>query len=207
MKKIVLAAILLGFTLPAVAQQAAQPAQDEVVVVKKSDLTAEQLAKVKLQEVSNQLGAYKEYAEMGRGVGLAVGESLRGVKDVVLDFSKTDVGKYTMFLIAWKIMAKDIINMGNQVFGYLVGVPTLFIGALILVWSYRRQCVPRRVLIKKTKDESQWAIFTPNGKLVNLGDEESVTNIEARAIWALGHVAVGVVFFLFCSVMIFGCGK
>jgi len=64
--------ILLVFAASIFAQQTTQPAE-ETVTIKKSDLTAKQLAKVQTKAMVDQLGAYKEYAEMGRGVGLAVG--------------------------------------------------------------------------------------------------------------------------------------
>ncbi|MEK7135453.1 MAG: hypothetical protein AAB780_01985, partial [Patescibacteria group bacterium] len=156
--------MLVFLVVPALAQQPAPPAaSEETVVVRKSDLTAEQVAKLQQQQVKETLGAYREYAEMGRGVGLAVGESLKAVKDVAVDLSQTDVGKVTMFLIAWKVMAKDVIGMGDMLFGYIVGIPLLFVGGLVWLWSYNRQCVPRRVLVEKTKEGNQkWEVFVPN---------------------------------------------
>ena len=205
MKKLLLALLLVGF---AVFAQSTVGQQDEMVVIKKSDLTADQKAKVQMQETAAQLGQYKEYAEMGRGVGLAIGETLRGVKDVAVDFSKTDVGKFAMFLIAWKIMAKDIMSMGDTVFGYLVGIPLLFIGGVVLVWSYRKQCFPRRVLIENSKEKGKrWAIVAPNGQVfqVNFGTEREpdVLKMEGQSSWAWGHVICGVVWILICSIMIF----
>lgn len=41
----------------------------------------------------------------------------------------------------------------------MIGVP-LFIAALtIWVWSYRRNCISHRVLVKKTKDEMVWKVI------------------------------------------------
>ena len=169
MRKSVLSSVLtmLLLAVPVFAQQTTQQTVEETVVVKKSDLTAEQLAKVQHQEVVDKLGAYKEYAEMGRGVGLAVGESLKAVKDVAVDLSNTNVGKFTMFLIAWKVMAKDVIGMGDVVFGYMVGIPLLFVGGAVLLWSYRRQCIPRRVLVESTKEGKKWEMFVPNTNKVD----------------------------------------
>ena len=207
MRKSVLSSVLtmLLLAVPVFAQQTTQQTVEETVVVKKSDLTAEQLAKVQHQEVVDKLGAYKEYAEMGRGVGLAVGESLKAVKDVAVDLSNTNVGKFTMFLIAWKVMAKDVIGMGDVVFGYMVGIPLLFVGGAVLLWSYRRQCIPRRVLVESTKEGKKWEMFVPNTNKVDMGDRRAPKLVEARGIWAWGHVGVAAVFLIFCSVMIFGC--
>lgn len=197
-----IASVIALFSSPAFAQQQAASAPEDTVVMKKSDLTSEQLAKVQQQQVKEMLGAYREYAEMGRGVGLAVGESLKAVKDVAVDLSQTDVGKFTMFLIAWKVMARDVVGMGDMVFGYLVGIPLLFIGGIMLLWSYYKQCIPRRVLIKHTKDGGkEWQMFVPNEVELNVEGSK----IQTRNIWAIGHVVVAILFLLFCSVMIFGC--
>lgn len=207
MKTKVLYVLLLAvFVVTPPVASAQQP--EETVVIKKSDLTKEQLAKVQKEEITSQLGAYKEYAEMGRGVGLAVGESLKAVKDVALDFSKTDVGKYTMFLIAWKVMAKDVIDvvtkMGDQFFGYLIGPPVLLIGGLVLIWSYRRQCLPRRMLIEKTKEGKKWAIIAPNGEKVDIGDTRPHM-VSGRSVWAVGHAVAALVLIAVCSMMTFSC--
>lgn len=195
--------LLIGFTHSVSAQQ---QTQEETVVVKKSDLTADQLAKVQSQQIKETLNQYSEYAEMGRGIGLAVGESLKAVKDVAVDFSKTEVGKFTMFLIAWKIMAKDIIDMGDKIVGYLLGFPLFFIGGMVMIWSYRRQCLPRRVLIKHTKEGGkEWAIISPNGEKVDISDTSTPHYVEGRSAWAVGHVIVSVIFFLLVSLLTFGC--
>ena len=202
MKKIrgiLVAVLVLGMTLPAFAQQVATP-QEETVVMKKTDLTTEQLAKVQSQQIKETLGAYAEYAEMGRGVGLAVGESLKAVKDVAVDLSNTNVGKFTMFLIAWKVMAKDVLDMGDTVFGYLVGIPFLVISLLLCALSYYRQCMPRRVLIEKGPGLLIWRskkfeIFDP----AKLGGD--VTQGE-RVIF---HGITAVILILIGSIMTFGC--
>lgn len=206
---ILVAVLLLGTALPVLAQQqtSTQTAnQDEMVVMKKSDLTADQLAKVQRDQTMETLGTYKEYAEMGRGIGLAVGESLKAVKDVAVDFSRTEVGKFTLFLIAWKVMAKDVIDMGDKVMGYFLGVPLFFIGGVVLLWSYRRQCLPRRVLIEKTKDGARkWAMVAPNGTLVDISeDPRKPQMVEGRSVWAVGHVVVGLVFFFLVCTLTFG---
>ena len=192
--------LLVGFALPALAQQQASQLQNETVVMKKSDLTTEQLAKIQSQQVKETLGVYAEYAEMGRGVGLAVGESLKAVKDVAVDLSNTNVGKFTMFLIAWKVMAKDILDMGDTVFGYLIGIPFLTIGLLLCAVSYYRQCVPRRVLVEKGPGLWVWRskkfeIFDPAKRESKLGQDDQV------AI----HGIAAVVLIIIGSIMTFGC--
>ena len=192
--------LLVGFALPALAQEQTSQSQNETVVMKKSDLTTEQLAKVQSQQVKETLGAYAEYAEMGRGVGLAVGESLKAVKDVAVDLSNTNVGKFTMFLIAWKVMAKDILDVGDKVFGYLVGIPFLTFSLLLCAVSYYRQCVPRRVLVEKGPGLWIWRskkfeIFDPAKREGKLGQDDQVF---VHGIAAMVLIIIG-------SFMTFGC--
>lgn len=182
---------LLAFT-PALAQQ------DETVVVKKSDLTADQLKKLETQNITNQLGTYKEWAEIGKGVGYAVKESLSAVKDTAVDFSKTDVGKYTMFLVAWKIMAKDVISVGDMFVGYLVGIPLLTVGLCVLVWSYRRQCVVRRVVTEEGPGFWIWRsrkyeVYDPANR------ENSMDQSDLIGI----HAVAAVVLIAICCLMMF----
>lgn len=206
MRRVFVAVLMLTIAVPAFAQQTpATPVENETVTIKKSELTSEQLAKVQHDELKEKLGNYKEYAEMGRGVGLAVGESLKAVKDVAVDFSKTDVGRFTMFIIAWKVMAKDVIDMGDTIFGYIVGIPFLFLGSLVMLWSYRRQCLPRRICIEKTKEGKKWAIIAPNGERVDVGDASKPHYVEGRAIWAICHYVGYALFFLASCTLIFGC--
>lgn len=208
MKKFVASVVFLALfavlAAPAMAQQVqtAAPASEETVTLKKSDLTPEQAQRLEQGKIVAQLGAYKEYAEMGRGIGLAVGESLRSVKDVVVDFSKTDVGRFTLFLVAWKVMAKDVLEMGDQVVGYVFGPILFMVVGSVLIWSYRRQCLPRQVLLKKTKEGKEYAWLLPNGTLIDIG-EKRVVEVPARNAWAMWHAGLFVGLTIFCAMIVF----
>lgn len=176
----------------------------ETVTVRKSDLTADQLKKLETDRITQQLGQYKEWSEMGRGIGIAVKDSLYAVKDVAIDFSKTDVGKFTLFLVAWKIMAKDVLSMGDMVVGYLVGIPLLFTGMIVLIWSYRRQCLPQRILIEDSKEKGKkWGILSPNGEVSNWGSDSAPDMVSDRSAWAVGHAVVGFVWLGVCCAIMF----
>lgn len=204
--KSVASILVLVFCVSSSANAQQATSGDEMVTVKKSDLTTEQQAKIENKQVVEQLSAYKEYAEIGKGIGAAVGESLRSVKDVAIDFSQTPVGKFTLFLIAWKVMAKDVIAMGNKIVGYGLGIPLFFISGVVLVWSYRRQCFPRRVLVEKTAEGKKWAMFTPDGRLISAESTEDMEKeIARRTDWAAGHVIVALIAVVICSIITFGC--
>lgn len=196
--------LIVIFALPAFAQITNQ---DEKIVVKKSDLTAEQLEKVQAREkIDTVKEVASEVSSWGKEAGVAFNAFVGTLTDQTVRLSSTEVGKFAMFMIAWKVMAKDVIGMGDMVVGYLVGVPLLFVGCAVLIWSYRRQCLPRRMLIEKTKDGGRkYAIIAPNGEKVDIGDQYHPEIVEGRSVWAVGHVIVGALFIIACSIMIFGC--
>ena len=189
--------------MPVCAQQS-QPSSDETVVVKKSDLTPEQVKKIQSQAITDQLKQYREWSDLGAGIGIAVRDSLTAVKDVAVDFSKTDVGKFTLFMVAWKIMAKDILSMGNQVMGYLVGIPFFIFSMLAVVWSYQRQCMKHRVLVKSSKEGKEWTIIDPDDALDKKTDGAEKQHVFfSRSEWAIAHVAVGVLVTLASCFIVF----
>jgi len=114
---------------------AGQQVSDESIVIKKSDLPPELL---KSLETKQQLGKYSDYMAMGKGVGVAVREGLEAVTDTAAKFANTTPGKFTMFLIAYKIIGIDFIKC-------LVGIPLLIVGTIIFIWSYRKNCIPRQI--------------------------------------------------------------
>jgi hypothetical protein len=195
MRKMMIVIVLVFLVaVPLVAQQT-----EETVTIKKSDLTTDQLKKVEAQKITEQLGQYKDWADAGRGVGIAVRESLTAVKDVAVDFSKTDIGKYTMFLVAWKIMAKDIVDLSGKIMGYLVGIPLLAIGLSFMIWSYRRQCVVRSMLIEK--GPGFWIWRQKKYEIYNPADKKGC-KVE-QDDWVLIHLISAAVLIIICCLIIF----
>jgi hypothetical protein len=187
------------FVPPAAAQQqqqqAAQSQQENKILVNESDLTPDQLAKIKVRQ---KMEGYSETVKWGHEIGVAVNETLAALTDNTAKFSETKVGKLAMFLVAWKVMAQDVISMGNRVAGYLVGIPFLAIGLAVVVWSYRRQCVPRRVLVEKGPGfwiwrDKKYEIYDPSKQVGNMEQDE----------WVIAHVIVAIVIVIIASFMIF----
>lgn len=150
MRKLVfLFAMLFAVTITA----NAQTQKKEQMVVNVEDLTPDQVAKIKarneLEGINNKIETYGKWAGMGKEVGTAVREGLVAVKDVTVDFADTDVGRITMGLIIWKVIGEDLK-------GIIFGLPLWIIGMVILLWSYQRVCLRRRVV---TSREGGWWIF------------------------------------------------
>ena len=108
-------------------------------------LTADQMAKyqadLKVAELEKKLQTYGNWVGVGGEIGIAVREGLGAVVDVSEKFGKTDVGRFTMFMIAWKIM-------GDNVFGFLFGTIYFIISTIVFVSIFRRLIRPRRMLVE-----------------------------------------------------------
>lgn len=148
MKKIVFVLSLIvlmtmAFSLKSLAQSSVN--QDDKITVKTSDLTVDQLAKIKAQQeietLQKKLTTYGNWVGVGGEIGAAVKESLNGVVDVADKFGKTDVGRFTMIMVAWKVIGKDIVRM---VLGFLL----ITVMSIFIIKSYKRTCTTHRVCTK-----------------------------------------------------------
>lgn len=52
--------------------------------------------------------AQDKYAAVGRGIGIAVNESLGAINKQAANFAETKVGKLTMLIVAWKVLGEDV---------------------------------------------------------------------------------------------------
>jgi hypothetical protein len=99
----------------------------EKITVNTSDLTIDQLAKIKAEQeietLQKKLDTYGNWVGVGGEIGTAVKEGLTAVVDVADKFGKTDVGKFTLVMVAWKVMGKDIV----RIFLGLIFITTLTI--------------------------------------------------------------------------------
>lgn len=114
MKKLLF--ILISLTMMLYCQQvSAQTRESEKITINTSDLTPEQLDKIKSDEqvkkLQNKLDTYGKWVGVGGEIGTAVKEGLTAVVDVSDKFTKTDVGKFTLIMIAWKVMGEDVVGL------------------------------------------------------------------------------------------------
>lgn len=123
------------------------------IVVDQKDLPPELLEKIRaekeIQMIDERIAQMGEWAGKGKEIGLAVREGLTAVKDVAVDFSETNVGQFTMILIAWEIVSDDVLQVsGNLVKGIILTfIMTIF--SIVMIRSYFKTCIPRKV---KTSD-------------------------------------------------------
>jgi hypothetical protein len=140
MKKVVLAGLvlLIVFAVGAHAEQS----NDDTVTISKSQLTPEQLTKLQQEELEKKVATYGKWVGIGREVGVAVNSSLEAITTQADHFAHTGVGKFTMVLVAWKVI-------GDQAVHLIVGLLEVLLMLPLWIWSYRRFCIPRSMVIKK----------------------------------------------------------
>ena len=97
----------------------------KTVTIPMSQLTQQQLAELEQEELEKKLQQYGNWVGVGGEIGTAVREGLIAVVDVADKAGNTDVGKFTMYLIAWKVVGKDIIRL---FLGFIIAIIiTIFI--------------------------------------------------------------------------------
>lgn len=107
-------------------------AQDSVMVsVPRSALTPQQMAAVEAKSIKDKAEAYGAWVGVGKEVGEAVNSSLSAISDNAAKFADTKVGKFAMFVVAWKVLGSDIL-------GVFYALIIVFVGLPVLIWSYRK---------------------------------------------------------------------
>ena len=178
---------LLAFACCPVSAQTSQQ-----VTVNLSDLTPAQRAQYEAQAViakqEAQLAIYEKKIEqfgdwvgVGGEVGTAINEGLSAVVDVADKFGKTDVGKFTLVLVAWKVMGKDVVRI-------VLGLLFFTILTLLIVRIYRRGVQTRKILIKRTP-QGFWKRNIKEWETVNSdldGEEKLWLSIVLVAAFLIG---------------------
>lgn len=114
-----------------------------------------------------------QWADVGIKIGAALGACAKELNVAVNDFLQTPAGKFTFFMIAWRIMANDIIHVGG-------GLLFLFIG-LMVAWKFYRNWTAGTI----TYDKDKVDIFKRPIKYVTrseLSDNESAAIVGVVAI-------------------------
>lgn len=177
MKKVFLLSIVAMFLSTAIVQ-AQQQGQDEKITVSTKDLTIDQLAKIKaeaeIKTLKSKLDTYGSWVGVGGEIGTAVKEGLTAVVDVSEKFSKTDVGKFTLVMIAWKVMGQDAV-------GLIVGLLFFLTTVTLVTLFFKRITRTRKVLIK----DSGWFKYPKEYKVI----ESDITG-EALAWTYVVYIAV-----------------
>lgn len=149
-----------------------------------------------------------EWVEMGTNMGAAMGGAAKAIlketKDAtfgegvsVVDgidkFSKTDAGRFTMVVVAWKVMGRDAIDLLDRVKNVAIGVPFLIAWTIVFIWFWRKQFTIHSIVRTKT---GQWwnAVYTYE-KVNDDGEWSDAKNFAAfgtAAVYAIATIAIAV---------------
>lgn len=176
------AALFFALVAQAQASQSGSAQQNQMVLVDINQLPPELRAKL------DQQGAYStisEWAGLGKEVGEAFNGGLSALRENVVEFGDTRVGNFTMAIIAWKVAGKDVIDL---IKGPLFGFPAWILSTCVLIWSYRRMCLSRTVLVENSKSTGKkWQVVRPP---LEGGDLQGAALIHG-VIWCLGSLLIG----------------
>jgi len=106
-------------------------------------MQARQAAAVNLESLTPE--KVDRYAQMGKGLGIAINEGLSAVTKNVETFSQTSAGKWLMVLITWKVMGEDAIGLARTAVQWSIGGGLLLVGIPFWIWIVRRNCVQRPI--------------------------------------------------------------
>jgi len=174
--------VVLACVLFAVSALAQQQNQDEMVTVTvpKSSLSVQQQASIQQEHAKTWIGIGKEFGD-------AVNSGLAAVTTQSNNFAQTPVGKITVFLIAWKIL-------GDQITHFIGGTLEILIFLPLWIWSYRRICLPKTLLVRETIGQDKQKI--KEWKVVNDDDRDTEG-------WRQGHWAIAVAMLVVILVTVF----
>jgi hypothetical protein len=144
MKHIAAFVLLLAAAIPALAQETAG---DQIVSVPMKYVSAEGLSHQQSADANKWIG-------LGREIGAATREGLNAVVETAEKFGTTKVGTFVMVMIAWKIMAKDVI-------GIVLGVPLLIGGVCIWIWAMKRLYFGYRIVAEVDGRTKKYADHPP----------------------------------------------
>jgi hypothetical protein len=150
MKKLI--SVILSFVvcLSSFAQET--PKFDEATIAKMSwdELQAYQKT-LKVQQENQKFAVpsaskLQEYAVVGKALGQAFKECWTTVSTDAEKFAQSPAGKWTAFLITWKVMGQDAIDIVKTSVRWSAGGFILLIGVPFFAFLIWRNCITKRQL-------------------------------------------------------------
>lgn len=135
-------------------------------------------AKMKAAPSVNVTDRISEYSEIGQKYGVAMAATAKELGVAANELLDTTVGKVALVLIVWKVMGEELI-------GFLIGVPWLIIGFVCWLYVFRRIVIIES--ITKEPVEGKWW----RKKTVTYRNEDSESAWAVR--WSMFGVLIIVV--------------
>ena len=178
MSVIFVGAVFAQAATPNVVTTNAQGQQQEVLI--KVQQMAPEAPKTSLVVKAN------EWVDFGKNVGTAMDAGLSSLTENANKFAKTDAGKFTMGVIAWKVAGREAVELTNRAVRIVVGIPVLIAVNFLFIWFYRRNFLARKELVER---EGPWYARTKvKWEIVNdesFGEGKSAAAVITGAAWLI----------------------
>lgn len=193
MKRMILVAMAASLlAMPAMAQSAS-PAPAAPASVDVSGLSAAQIAQitadVEAQRASTPVSRAQEVNEwvnIGSGIGSGLAAAARETGQVVNEFAATPVGQLTVFVILFKVMGGDLIQL-------LVGL--LFFGTMIPIWLHLyRKMLPLKITTVYDEATRQRTTTKEPAYTYDSGDAVGISVLAYVGLMAIIAVGLTVIF-------------
>ncbi|MDD5566631.1 MAG: hypothetical protein PHH01_00345 [Patescibacteria group bacterium] len=137
--------------------QSPSPSQgaSEQILVSKSQLPPALLEQI---ETQSKIDTYGKYVGLGKEVGMAINEGLSALSENAERFANTKPGKFTMFIIAYKVLGKDFLQAIFGILFFVVGV-----GIFLCMWF--KNGITRRIPIEEPRDKTapkRYEVYRPD---------------------------------------------
>jgi len=148
-------------------------------------------------KISKQLDDYVEWTgkgeEIGKAVGNAVNSSLSAITENAEKFANTKVGKFTMFIVAYKVLGKDFIRL-------IIGIPLIICFLIFLITYIYKNFIPKKILIKKTgedKDKIKEYCVLPDFQKMNSSVQNQYwLHLFSTAVFSIIIILSAIAFFI-----------
>lgn len=129
--------------------------------------------------VNPKIKSASKIANLSLEVGTAVNDALSSLTNRTEQIAKTNAGKMTLYMIAYKIMGKSLVRL-------VVGIPILLLFIFLFIAWWSKVGVPQ-IIPKKTNTAGE---FTTELKYANIGEQLLWACIFLIAIWIIIAVIV-----------------
>lgn len=136
-------------------------------------------------EAEQQVSTYGKWVGLGKEVGTMVNETLKALTDNAEYFANTKVGVFTLTLVAYKVMGRDLVKL-------LFGCGFFVIAISLGIWWHKKHCVTRKV----RTEGNWWSVIKGTAKY------EIVQPSHKELAWGIWVVVV--VAFIVSAITVFG---
>lgn len=114
-------------------------------------LQLEQKSKESKSSIFPEPSKLEQYANVGKVLGQAFKDCWSTVSTDAEKFAQSPAGKWTAFLITWKVMGKDAVDLTKTAVRWAVGVGLFSVILPSLIFLMWRNCATRRVVKKEER--------------------------------------------------------